>query len=72
MGSTPWNNETERANWYKERHDALLAENEYLRMRLAEIREGVEEIAGESAEGHGLIYCRGKQEVIDKISRLIM
>lgn len=54
---------------YTEEVEALRTENEYLRMRLAEVRDKVDKM--EPPEGYPVIYCRGCSDTIEEIRRII-
>lgn len=49
--------------------DMLRSENEALRMRLAEIRDKVDQM--EPPEGFPPVYCRGCNDTIERIRRIV-
>lgn len=58
-----------KCDGYRKRCDDLIQENEYLRMCLAEIRDKVDQM--EPPEGFPPVYCRGCNDTIERIRRIV-
>lgn len=54
---------------YRKRYEELTRENEYLRMRLAEIRDKVDQM--EPEEGFPPVYNRGYSDSKEEIRRIV-